>query len=94
MLISAIARCNLHLFGCRPPSEVCRVRGWDPQWPSRMLGALPKRSWRKRRRRLALEVWEPIWCPVASKSPATPSRWQWPWVWDDAVGQKYGKQLG
>ena len=39
------------LFGCRPPSELCRVRGWDKQWPSRMLGALPKRSWLKRLRR-------------------------------------------
>ena len=39
------------LFGCRTPSELCRVRGWDKQWPSRMLGALPKRSWLKRLRR-------------------------------------------
>jgi hypothetical protein len=82
------------LFGCRTPSEVCRVRGWDPHWPSRILGALPKRSWLKRRRRLALEVLEPIWRHVASKSPATQSRWQWTWVWDDSVFKKYGKQLG
>jgi hypothetical protein len=39
------------LSGCRTPSELCRVRGWDKQWPSRMLGALPKRSWLKRLRR-------------------------------------------
>jgi hypothetical protein len=44
------------LFGCRTPSELCRVRGWDLPWPSRILGALPKRSWLKRLRRLALEV--------------------------------------
>jgi hypothetical protein len=44
------------LFGCRTPSELCRVRGWDKQWPSRILGALPKRSWLQRLRRLALEV--------------------------------------
>jgi hypothetical protein len=82
------------LFGCRTPSEVCRVRGWEKQWPSRMLGALPKRSWLKRLRRLALEVLEPLWRHVQDKSPATQSRWQWTWVWDDSVFKKYGKQLG
>jgi hypothetical protein len=82
------------LFGCRTPSELCRVRGWDKQWPSRLLGALPKRSWLKRLRRLALEVLEPLWHHVHDKSPATQSRWQWTWVWDDSVFKKYGKQLG
>ena len=81
------------LFGCRTPSELCRVRGWDTHWPSRILGALPKRSWLKRLRRLALEVLEPIWRHVAHKSPATQSRWQWTWVWDDSVFHKYGVQL-
>ena len=81
------------LFGCRTPSELCRVRGWDKHWPARMLGALPKRSWLKRLRRLALEVLEPLWRHVAHKSPATQSRWQWTWVWDDSVCKKYGKQL-
>ena len=82
------------LFGCRTPSELCRVRGWDKQWPARLLGALPKRSWLKRLRRLALEVLEPLWRHVQDKSPATQSRWQWTWVWDDSVFKKYGKQLG
>jgi hypothetical protein len=82
------------LFGCRTPSELCRVRGWDPHWPSRILGALPKRSWLKRLRRLAVEVLEPSWRHVQDKSPATQSRWQWTWVWDDAVFQKYGTQWG
>ena len=82
------------LFGCRTPSEVCRVRGWDKQWPSRLLGALPKRSWLKRLRRLGLEVLEPLWRHVQDKSPATQSRWQWTWVWDDSVFKKYGQQLG
>src|SRR5438105_5009943 len=82
------------LFGCRTPAELCRVRGWDKQWPSRILGALPKRSWLKRLRRLALEVLEPLWRHVHDKSPATQSRWQWTWVWDDSVCKKYGKQLG
>ncbi len=81
------------LFGCRTPSELCRVRGWDKHWPARMLGALPKRSWLKRLRRLGLDVLEPLWRHVAHKSPATQSRWQWTWVWDDSVFKKYGKQL-
>jgi hypothetical protein len=32
------------LFGCRTNTELCRVRGWDKNLPSRLLGALPKRS--------------------------------------------------
>jgi len=82
------------LFGCRTPSELCRVRGWDKHWPSRLLGALPKRSWLKRLRRLGLEVLEPIWRHVQAMSPATQSRWQWTWVLDDSVFHKYGAQLG
>lgn len=81
------------LFGCRTPSELCRVRGWDTPWPSRLLGALPPRSWLKRLRRLGLEGLEVIWRHGHDKSPATQSRWQWPWVWDDSVFQKYGTQL-
>ena len=82
------------LFGCHTPSELCRVRGWDKHWPSRLLGALPKRSWLKRLRRLGLEVLEPLWCHVQDMSPATQSRWQWTWVLDDSVFHKYGEQLG
>ncbi len=81
------------LFGCRTPSELCRVRGWDKNWPSRILGALPKRSWLKRLRRLGLEVLVPLWRHVATKSPATQSRWQWTWAIDDSVFKKYGQQL-
>jgi hypothetical protein len=44
------------LFECRTNTELCRVRGWDKNLPSRLLGALPKRSWIKRLRRLGLEV--------------------------------------
>src|SRR6516162_1624767 len=40
------------LFGCRTNAELCRVRGWDKNLPSRLLGALPKRSWLKRLQRL------------------------------------------
>ena len=49
------------LFGCRTNAELCRVRGWDKNLPSRLLGALPKRSWLKRLRRLGLEVLVPLW---------------------------------
>src|SRR5512132_614584 len=43
------------LFGCRTHSELCRVRGWDKNMPSRVLGVLPKRSWLKRLRCLGME---------------------------------------
>ena len=82
------------LFGCRTNFELCRVRGWDKNLPSRLLGALPKRSWIKRLRRLGLDVLVPLWRYAASKSAATRSRWQWTWVADDSVFKKYGEQLG
>jgi hypothetical protein len=82
------------LFGCRTNTELCRVRGWDKNLPSRLLGALPKRSWIKRLRRLGLEVLAPLWRHAASTSAATRSRWQWTWVGDDSVFRKYGEQLG
>jgi len=82
------------LFGCRTNSELCRVRGWDKNLPSRLLGALPKRSWIKRLRRLGLVVLIPLWRHAAGASEATRSRWQWTWVGDDSVFKKYGEQLG
>jgi hypothetical protein len=82
------------LFGCRTNTEVCRVWGWDKNLPARLLGALPKRSWLKRLRRLGLEVLIPLWRHAASTSAATRSRWQWTWVGDDSVFKKYGEQLG
>jgi hypothetical protein len=82
------------LFGCRTNTEVCRVRGWDKNLPSRLLSALPKRSWLKRLRRLGLEVLIPLWRYAANTSAATRSRWQWTWVGDDSVFKKYGEQLG
>jgi len=70
------------------------VRGWDKNLPSRLLGALPKRSWVKRLRRLGLDGLVPLWRHVQDQSPATRSRWQWTWVVDDSVFKKYGQQLG
>src|SRR4029450_10632789 len=82
------------LFGCRTNSELCRVRGWDKNLPSHLLGALPERLWIKRLRRLGLEVLVPLWRYAASASAATRSRWQGTWVGDDSVFKKYGEQLG
>ena len=82
------------LFGCRTNTELCRVRGWNKNLPTRLLGALPKRSWIKRLRRLGMEVLLPLWRHAASASAATRSRWQWTWVADDSVFKKYGDQLG
>src|SRR5262249_55433927 len=82
------------LFGCNTNTELCRVRCWDKNLSSRLLGALPKRSWLKRLRRLGVEVLEPLRRHDASKSEATRSRWQWTWVGDDSVFNKYGEQWG
>src|SRR4029450_8854672 len=73
------------LFGCRTNTELWRVRGWDKTLPSRLLGALPKRSWLKRLRRLGVDILVPLWRHAAGKSEATRSRWQWTWVGDDSV---------
>jgi hypothetical protein len=43
---------------------------------------------------LGLEVVEPIWRHVQAQNPATQSRWQWTWVWDDSVFHTYGAQRG
>src|SRR6266852_719212 len=82
------------LFGCRHGHELTRVRGWNKHIPSRLLGALPKRSWLKRLRRLGLEMLVSIWRHTQDKSTSTHSRWPWRWVVDDAVFRKYGKQFG
>src|SRR5438445_11552336 len=82
------------LFGCRHSHELTRVRGWNKNVPSRLLGALPKRSWLKRLRRLGLEMLLSIWRHTQDKSTSTQSRWPWRWIVDDAVFRKYGKQLG
>ena len=73
------------LFGCRSAHELTRTRGWDKNLPSRILAALPKRSWLKRLRKLGYDILSALWRQMASKSDATRSRWQWTWVWDDTV---------
>src|SRR2546430_7413923 len=81
------------LFGCRHGHELTRVRGWNKHVPSRLLGALPKRSWLKRLRRLGLEMLLSIWRHTQDKSTSTHSRWPWRWIVDDSVFRKYGKQF-
>ncbi len=62
------------LFGCRSAYELSCVRGWDKNLPSRILSALPKRSWLKRLRKLAQDILVPLWRRVESMSQATKSR--------------------
>jgi len=81
------------LFGCDSADELPRTRGWDKNLPSRMLGALPKRSWLKRLRKLGQDVLASLWRHIESMSDATRSRWQWTWVLDDSVFRKYGGPL-
>jgi hypothetical protein len=81
------------LFGCRSAYELTQTRGWDKNLPSRILAALPKRSWLKRLRKLGHDILSALWRHMASKSAATRSRWQWTWVWDDTVFRKYGQDL-
>src|SRR2546421_1277746 len=81
------------LFGCRSAHELTRTRGWDKNMPSRLLAALPKRSWLKRLRQLGHDILSALWRHSESKSAATCSRWQWTWVWDDTVFRKYGQDL-
>jgi hypothetical protein len=81
------------LFGCRSAHELARTRGWDKNMPSRILGALPKRSWLKRLRKLGQDIVSAIWRRVESMSPATRSRWQLTPVIDDSVCRKYGGPL-
>lgn len=79
------------LFGCRSAYELPWVRGGATPLPSRLLGALPKRSWLKRLRTLGLDVLVPLGRHVESLRPATRSRWQWTGVWDDAVWRQDGQ---
>jgi hypothetical protein len=81
------------LFGCRAGHEFTRVRGWNKNIPTQLLGALPKRSWLKRRRRLGLEILISIWRHTQDQSASTQSRWLWRWVVDDSVFRKYGKHF-
>src|SRR3989442_1390403 len=81
------------LFGCRSAHELTRTRGWDKKRPSRLLAALPKRSWLKRLRQLGHDTLCALWRHSAPQSAATCSGWQWTWGWDDTVFRKDGQDL-
>src|SRR5207237_4156657 len=68
------------LVGCRSAHALTRVRGWDKNVPARILGALPKRSWLKRLRKLGHDVLSALWCHVEPMRHSTRSRWQWTWI--------------
>jgi hypothetical protein len=80
-------------FGCRHGHELTRVRGWNKNIPTQLLGALPRRSWLKRLKRLGLEMLLAIWRHTQTQSASTQSRWQWRWVVDDSVFRKYGRHF-
>jgi hypothetical protein len=82
------------LFGCRTYHELTRVRGWDKNLPSQILGALPKQKWLRQLQHRGQDLLVTLWHQVEDKSPATRSRWQWTWVSDDSVFKKSGQHLG
>jgi hypothetical protein len=61
--------------------------------PSRLLGALPTRSWRKRLRQRGQDVLGALWRHIETRRDATRSRWPWTWVLDDSVFRKYRSTL-
>src|SRR5882724_2166178 len=82
------------IFGCRTHHELTRVRGWDKNLPSRILGALPKQKWLRQLPHRGQDLLMTWWHQVEDNSPATRSRWPWTWVSDDRVVKKAGRQLG
>ena len=82
------------VFGCRTYRELTRVRAWDKNLPSRILGALPKQKWLRQLPHRGQDLLVTLWHAVVDKSPATRSRWPWTWVGDDRVFKKSGPQLG
>jgi hypothetical protein len=81
------------LFGCRSAHELTWTRGWDKNVPSRMLGALPQRSWLTRWRKLGQDLVPTLGRRVEAMSAATRSRWPLTPVIDDSVCRKYGGPL-
>lgn len=81
-------------FGCETYPELCKVQGWDKNLPGHIFGALPKRKWIERLRRLGQDVLQSLWLRVQDRSEATRSRWQWTWVLDSTVFRKYGTKFG
>jgi hypothetical protein len=82
------------VFGCRTHHDLTRGRAWDKHLPSRILGALPKQTWRRQLPHRGPDLWVTRWHAAVDQSPATRSRWPWTWVGDDRVVKTSGPQLG
>jgi len=80
--------------GCRTPDELTRVRAWDKNLPTTLLGALPQQKWGRPLPHRGHDRWTRRWRQVQDNSPATRRRWPWTWAGDDSVLTKYGQQLG
>jgi hypothetical protein len=63
------------VFGCRTRHELTRVRAWDKNLPSRILGALPKQKWLRQLPHLGQDLLVTRWDAVVDNSPATRRRW-------------------
>jgi hypothetical protein len=62
------------VFGCRTHHELTRVRNWDKNLLSQILGALPKQKWRRPLQHRRQDLLATLWRQVEDKSPATRSR--------------------
>jgi hypothetical protein len=82
------------VFGCRTHHELTRVRGWDKNLPSRILGALPKQKGLRQLPHRGQDLLATLWHHVVDKSPATRSRWPWTGVSEDRVCKTSGQPLG
>jgi DDE superfamily endonuclease len=82
------------VFGCRTHHALTRVRNWDKNLPSQILGALPKQKWLRQLQHRGQDLLATLWRQVEDQSPATRSRWPWTWVGDDSVFKKSGQHLG
>jgi hypothetical protein len=82
------------VFGGRTHHELTRVRNWDQNRPSQMLGALPKPKGLRQLPPRRPDRLATLWRQVEDKSPATRSRWPWTWGGDDRVVTKAGQHLG
>jgi hypothetical protein len=81
------------LCGGSQAEEGTRTRGWDQPLPSRILSALPQRSWRKRWRPLGPEGRSALWRHGAARRDATRRRGPWPGGVDDAGCRTDGPTL-
>ena len=82
------------LCGCRPRHARTRGRGGDTHVPSRLLNAVPTRSWLTRLRRWGREMLVSIGRHTQDHSASPHRRWPWRWGVDAAVFRTYGTPCG